>query len=66
MQKVLKLEFELEIKLGKKDTKGKNEIKEEEKKEEPPLDTVLQKACDIVYLLSDYPTTEVSTSHSES
>ena len=44
----------------KKDAKKpKQDVKEEEKKEEPPLDTTMQKACDIVYLLQDYPTTEV-------
>jgi len=44
-----------------KQTKDKKkvveEVKEEEKKEEPPLDSQMQKACDFVYILADYPET---------
>jgi len=29
-------------------------------KEEPPLDTLLKKECDLVYFLIDYPASKVS------
>jgi len=40
-----------------KDAKGKAE--EEEVKEEPPLDTLLKKECDLVYFVIDYPSSKV-------
>ena len=49
----------LRIEDAKKEPKGAKPLESgEEKKEEPPLDSIIPKALDYIYFLTDYPTTK--------